>query len=131
MDLFVRFIGFWKVNSLHDTYKAYTKQKQKELKAEKRRKTGGPFMHMMVLMAGAAFVVYSLCSIVSTQADIAEKKQELAVLKEKAAELEIANEEYSAILAEDDERAYMERIAVDVLGYAYPNERRFYDTTRN
>ena len=112
-------------------YKAYTKQRQKEMNAQRRKRTGGPFMHLIVTLAGTAFVVYCICSFVLTQADIAEKKQELAALNEKAAELEIENDEYSSILAEDDERAYMERIAVDVLGYAYPNERHFYDTTRN
>lgn len=40
-----------------------------------------------------------------------------------------AIERYSAM--EDDERTYMERIAMEKLGYAYPDERRFYDTTRN
>lgn len=113
------------------TYKNYAKQKQKQEKAEKRRRNGGPIMHGIVSLAGAAVVVYCICSFISTQADIAEKKQELAELKTKAAELEAKNDEYASILAEEDERAYMERIASDVLGYAYPNERRFYDTTRN
>lgn len=116
---------------MNGTYKAYTKQKQKAKRAENRKKNGGPFMRMLVTLAGTAFVVYCICSFVSTQADIAEKKQELAALSAKADELKLVNDEYSSILAEEDERAYMERIAVDVLGYAYPNERRFYDTTRN
>ncbi|MCD7730629.1 MAG: hypothetical protein LUI05_03930 [Oscillospiraceae bacterium] len=116
---------------MHDTYKDYVKQKQKQQKAERRKKNGGPLMRAVVTLAGVSAVIYSICSFVSTQADIAEKKQELAELQEKAAELEIKNDEYSSILAEEDERTYMERIAIDVLGYAYPNERRFYDTTRN
>ncbi len=116
---------------MNDSYKAYTKQKQKELKAERSRKTGGPFMKFIVTVAAFALVVGCLFSIVATQADIAEKKQELAALEAEAKELEIKNDEFSSILAEEDERSYMERIAIDVLGYAYPNERRFYDTTRN
>ena len=60
-----------------------------------------------------------------------EKKKKLSQLEEKAAQLEAENDEYASILAEDDERAYMEKIAIEVLGFAYPNERRFYDTTRN
>lgn len=119
------------VKRLNDSYKAYMKKKQKELKAERNRRTGGPFMRLMVTVAAFALVVGCLFSIVATQADIAEKKQELAALEEEAKELEIKNDEYSSILAEEDERTYMERIAIDVLGYAYPNERRFYDTTRS
>ena len=113
------------------TYKSYAKKKEKEQKAENRKKTGGPFMRLLVSFAGAAFVVYCVSSFVTTQADIAEKKHELQELNMKAEELEIKNAEYASILAEEDEKAYMERIAIDVLGYAYPNERRFYDTTRN
>jgi cell division protein FtsB len=116
---------------MNSAYENYAKQQQKREKAERRKRNGGPVMQIMVFLAGAAAAVYCLCSFVATQADIAEKKQELAALQEKAAELEIENAEYASILAEDDERTYMERIAVDVLGYAYPNERRFYDTTRN
>lgn len=112
-------------------YKSYVKQKEKEQRIENRKKNGGPFMRGLVSLAGAAMLVYSVCSFVSTEADIAEKKKKLAQLEEKAAMLEAENEEYASILAEDDERAYMEKIAIEVLGFAYPNERRFYDTTRN
>lgn len=113
------------------SYKEYTKQREKQLKAENRRKKGGPVTRLIVSCAGAAVLIYSVGSFVITEADIAEKKKKLDALEAKAAELDAQNEEYKAILAEDDERAYMEKIASEVLGYAYPNERRFYDTTRN
>ncbi|MCI5945362.1 MAG: hypothetical protein MRZ39_00450 [Oscillospiraceae bacterium] len=113
------------------TYKAYVKQKEKQQRSEDRKKNGGPFMRSLASLAGAAVIVYSVCSFVATQADIAEKKKKLSQLEEKAAQLEAENDEYASILAEDDERAYMEKIAIEVLGFAYPNERRFYDTTRN
>ena len=32
---------------------------------------------------------------------------------------------------ESDEYSYMENYALNYLNYAYPNERRFYDTSRN
>lgn len=86
-------------------------------------------MRLIVAVAGFAFVLYCVSSIVLTQAEIAEKRSELAVLEEKAEKLEEENDEYQSILSEEDEAAFMERYAVEVLGYAYPNERRFYDTT--
>ena len=88
-----------------------------------------PIMRFIVAVAGFAFVLYCVSSIVLTQAEIAEKRAELAALAEKAQKLEEANDEYQSILSEEDEAAFMERYAVEVLGYAYPNERRFYDTT--
>ncbi len=112
-------------------YTKYVKQREKERSAEMRKKNGGPLFRFILYLAGFAVVISSLISFISSQAEIAEKKQELAELNAKAAELEIINEEYSSILSEEDERIYMERLAIDILGYAYPNERRFYDTTRN
>jgi cell division protein FtsB len=78
-----------------------------------------------------AFVAWCLFSIVSAQSEMAGKKSELEALKEKTAAFELENEEYRSILSEEDERAFVERIAIDTLGYAYPNERRFVDKTRN
>lgn len=116
---------------MSESYKAYLKQKRKVQKAEARRRTGGPFLHSVVFFAGIVFIIGCVLSITSTQIEIAEKKQQLAELQEHKKELEIQYNEYAGILSEDDERVYMEKIAIDLLGYAYPNERRFYDTTRN
>ena len=116
---------------MNESYKEYTKRRAKEQRKAERKKKGSPFSRFMASLAAVVFTIFCLGSFVVSNAEIYEKKQELAALKKKAAELEAENDKYSSILAEEDERAYMERIAVDVLGYAYPNERRFYDTTRN
>lgn len=119
------------VNKVNESYKEYTRRRQKEQRREERKKRGSPASRFITSLAAVIFTVFCLGSFVLSNAEMYEKKQELEALKKKAAELEAKNDEYSSILAEEDERAYMERIAVDVLGYAYPNERRFYDTTRN
>ena len=93
-----------------------------------QKKQAGPLMRLVITVTSFVFVMYCITSIVMTQAEIAEKRQELDVLAEKAEKLEEQNAEYLSILSEEDERAFMERYAVEVLGYAYPNERRFYDT---
>ncbi|MBP1561183.1 MAG: hypothetical protein J6C96_08090 [Oscillospiraceae bacterium] len=97
----------------------------------KKKKQSHPLLRLFITVSGLAFVVYCVSSIVLTQAEIAEKKQELDALIVEAELLEEANDGYQSILSEDDEAAFMERYAVEVLGYAYPNERRFYDTTGN
>lgn len=86
-------------------------------------------MRLLAAAAGLALVLSCIGVIILTQAEIAEKKQELAALAEKAEKLEESNDEYESMLSEEDESAFMERYATEVLGYAYPNERRFYDTT--
>ena len=47
----------------------------------------------------------------------------------KITEAKQQNDEYIRLLSADDEAAYMERIAIERLGYAYPNERRFISLT--
>lgn len=93
-----------------------------------QKKQTSPLMRLVITVTSFVFVMYCVTSIVMTQAEIAEKRQELNALEEKTEKLEEQNAEYLSILSEDDERAFMERYAVEVLGYAYPNERRFYDT---
>ena len=116
---------------MNQSAKSSSKKNSKNGYALKKNHQNSPFMKLVITVTGFVFVVYCLCSIVITQAEISEKKQELNALIEEAEILEEANEEYQSILSEEDERAFMERYAVESLGYAYPNERRFYDTTGN
>lgn len=46
-------------------------------------------------------------------------------------EVEADNAELQRTLDEDDINAYMEKLAIEKMNYAYPNERRYYDTSRN
>lgn len=97
----------------------------------KKKKRRNPMANFGIVVTSMVFVIACVFEIISTQAEIAEKKQELNALVKEAELLEDANDEYLSMLSEEDERAFMERYAVEVLGYAYPNERRFYDTTGN
>jgi cell division protein FtsB len=92
-------------------------------------KTKLSFPHkLLIFLAGTALVMYCLWKFISAQADLEEKRQELFILQQKAEALTEENAEYESILSETDERTYIERIAVEVLGFAYPNERRYYDS---
>lgn len=76
-------------------------------------------------------IVACVISFVSTQATLNEKKQQLAELE---AAYEQAQDEYMDLekfVESDDLDGYMEKAAIEDLNYAYPNERRFYDTSRN
>lgn len=78
-----------------------------------------------------AFVVGCCISFFMTQATLAEKRAELAELEAAIAQIETENVELERILDSDDIQAYMEKQAIEELNYAYPNERRFYDTSRD
>ena len=46
-------------------------------------------------------------------------------------ELQSNNEELADLIESDDIGRYMEKLAVENNGYAYPDERRYYDTSRD
>ena len=99
-------------------------------KLKKEKKTS-PVLKLFMIAAAIAGACYCAFSIISDRADIAEKQAILRQLYQQEEELRAENAGYESIIGEEDERAYMERIATEVLGYAYPSERRFYDTTRS
>ncbi len=88
-------------------------------------------MKLLLFIASCCLILYCIASIITTGADNAQKQLELDKLSAEISGLENENEELNAILNECDEKTYMENIAMELLGYAYPNERRFYNTSRN
>lgn len=86
---------------------------------------------LIIKIAGGIFCLICLVSIISTQATIVEKQKELAELKNREESLTEQNGEYERILNEDDTNSYMLSLAVGSMGYAFPDEIRFYDTSRN
>jgi len=82
-------------------------------------------------IAAALCAVGCIGTIIYTQATISEKKQELAELNAKAEQIQEANDEYQRLLDNEDVNAYMETLAIENMSYAYPNEIRFFDTSRN
>ena len=101
-----------------------------EAKTSKKAKRHSPGK-LLCRLAFVLFVGYCLVSIISVQISTAEKKQQLAALQKKAEELKEKNAEYERLLNASDEKKYMEQLAIGRLGYAYPNEIRFYDISRN
>jgi cell division protein FtsB len=70
-------------------------------------------------------------SIISLQSTIAERKAELETLRSQTETYEAENEDLERVLNSGDVDTYMERLAREEYGYAYPDEYRFYDTSRN
>lgn len=69
--------------------------------------------------------------IITTEKDCAEKEQELIAIKAKTEAYLAENVELERIINDEDMSAYMEKVAIEERGYAYPDERRFYDTSRD
>ena len=77
------------------------------------------------------FAVFCTVSIISDQNSIVEKRKELAQIEENIEILSAQNEELAELIASDDIGRYMEKLAVESGNYAYPDERRYYDTSRD
>lgn len=88
---------------------------------------------ILMRIAGILFVIFCVYSIVSAQSTVAEKEQELAQIEEDIEIMKMENEELQEIIDSDDIGRYMERLAVEnsSTSYAYPDERRYYDTSRD
>jgi tRNA G46 methylase TrmB len=100
-------------------------------KRRRRSKKRRLFNKGLVRLAAAALVVGCAVLTVSTEKECAEKEQQLAKIQEKIDAYDAENKELQRTLESDDLSAYMEKIALEERGYAYPDERRFYDTSRD
>jgi cell division protein FtsL len=76
-------------------------------------------------------IVACVISFISTQATLLEKRQEKADLESAIEQAKDENLELEKFVDAEDIEGYMEKAAIEDLNYAYPNERRFYDTSRN
>jgi cell division protein FtsL len=71
------------------------------------------------------FCVIAAVDMMSQSNEIEQLRQETVMMTNKIEETKQKNDEYTALL-EADEDEFMERVAVEQLGYSYPNERRYY-----
>lgn len=112
------------------------KSSAKSRKAGKKKraaKASQPKFMFRLLQRTAAVAAIIGCTvlIISVQSSIAEKENELRELNEQISEYEAANEDLARIIDSGDTDSYMEMLAREEYGYAYPDEFRFYDTSRN
>lgn len=97
----------------------------------KEKKQGRWIFRVISRTAVIVAIVGCTVSVVSIQSNIAEKKTELAQVQKRIDNLTAENEDLERILESGDIDGYMERLAREEYNYAYPDEFRFYDTSRN
>ena len=99
---------------------------ENDAQAVRQPKSHSRLARVLAYIAVFCLIIYAVFNIISQQAQIAELKKQSEELSAQITEQEQRNDEYNRLLKSGDETEYMERIAVEQLGYAYPNERRFY-----
>lgn len=89
------------------------------------------FNRGLVKLAAVSVIIGCGVLIVTTEKDCAEKEKELSKIQAEIDSYNEENTELQRVLESDDISSYMEKVAVEERGYAYPDERRFYDTSRD
>ena len=72
-------------------------------------------------------IIYLSGSLVSAQFELMTKKREYENVYAQQTKLRLEVEDTRSLLQEGADRVYIERIAREKLGYAYPGERIFVD----
>lgn len=88
---------------------------------KKKAKIFRPLVFIIILL----FCVFAAADIISQQNEIEQLRQETEMLGTKIEQSKQENDEYEAMLGADEDE-FIERVAVEELGYSYPNERRYY-----
>ncbi len=100
-------------------------------RVKKQRSKKALFNGALLKLVSVAAVVGCAVLIFATENDCREKERELDAIQAQINACKMENEELERTLEGDDLSAYIERIALEEQGYAYPDERRFYDTSRD
>ncbi len=98
--------------------------------AVKNKSKNYKFFNILKYLAIACLFIYAIFSLVSQQITIQNKRSEQIKLKEKVAIAQESNDKYNKLLNMTDKKVFMEQYAIDQLGYAYPNEKRYFDTLK-
>lgn len=106
----------------------HNKGERKRGQKEKRRSIIEWIVTRLVI---AAVIVVCIVQIITTQGTLIEKRQEISELEQAIEIADAERMELEKFVETDDIEGYMEKAAIEQLNYAYPNERRFYDTSRN
>jgi len=104
--------------------------KAKKVKKKEPRESHW-FFRIITRTGIVAAIVGCTVSVISIQSNIAEKEMELAQIQKQIDNLTAENEDLEQILESGDMDSYMEQLAREEYNYAYPDEYRYYDTSRN
>jgi len=97
-------------------------QRENNTLKKKRSFVSGFFKLAVVCVA-----VYVAFSLVSLQIELADKQKTLAKLEEQKQELMISNEEKKELIEKSDQDEFVEQIAREYFGFAYPDEQIYID----
>ena len=87
--------------------------------------------NVLLRICAASFAVYVTFSLISMQLEVAAEQRELDALNESIAAQQAENAQLEHLLEYGDEREFIEYMAREKLGYAYPDEKILIDSSAN
>lgn len=88
-------------------------------------------MNKWLKLALVIVIIYGVVVAAQLQLEVMSKRRELEELKTSTAEQVKENEQMKNLLGMENEEAYIEKIAREKYGYAYPEERIYVDISGN
>ncbi|MEG1043320.1 MAG: septum formation initiator family protein [Oscillospiraceae bacterium] len=77
------------------------------------------------------FSCYICGCLINLQIDITNKKNELLLVREQIQQQHISNNNLERLLNSDEDDEYIEKLAREKLGFAYPDEKVYIDISGN
>lgn len=96
------------------------------MKTQEQKKPGKGIILKLIAVGFALYILYSMISI---QADINNKKEELSMLEAERKAMQVKNDELQKTLDSYGTDEFIEDQARDKLGYAYPDEHFYIDVS--
>lgn len=88
-------------------------------------------VRLIIRITIALAFIGCIAMTVYLRSSVAEKEKKYNQLQQQIEELQVKNEELNLTLNSSDIESYMEKLAIEKYGYAYPDEIRFYDKSHN
>lgn len=106
----------------------FRRSKQGGIEVSKRKKRKANWLVRFFMLC---FVGYVAVSLIGMQVEVTSKRRELLALQQSVEQQKRINAETQRLLNGEDDEEYIERVARDKLGYAYPDEKIFIDRSGN
>ncbi|MBP3242540.1 MAG: hypothetical protein J6L99_01645 [Ruminococcus sp.] len=100
-------------------------------KIKHKKEKNGLFSSPLVALVAFATIIGCSAMLIYVEKDCSKKRQELSTINARIDELKETNEKLQRDLDSEDISDYMESVAMEERGYAYPDEIRFYDASRD
>ena len=97
------------------------------MKKNKKKEKKHSFVSSFLKLAVVCVAVFIAITLVNLQIELSEKRETLSKLEEQKHQLMLSNEEKKQLIEKSDQDEFVEQIAREYFGFAYPDEQIYID----